>query len=188
MSVAILDLATDAGPRYFAEYLSENIAETPEGFLICRNAVIGRTGYQTYLVRELKPNDPDGLVRGLDPGAQIEVWRDPSQVFAPATLASFEAKSFTIGHPPQMLNPETDGSYAVGHIANVRQGDQALDDGNLPMLADVIVKGQDAINAIMVEKIREKITTSFSFTFCLRKGRYSIRSFGLDLTLMFLKP
>ena len=55
MSVAILDLATDAGPRYFAEYLSENIAETPEGFLICRNAVIGRTGYQTYLVRELKP-------------------------------------------------------------------------------------------------------------------------------------
>ena len=107
------------------------------------------------LSASLSPNDPDGLVRGLDPGAQIEVWRDPSQVFAPATLASFEGKSFTIGHPPQMLTPETDGSYAVGHIANVRQGDQALDDGNLPMLADVIVKDRDAINAIMVEKIRK---------------------------------
>jgi hypothetical protein len=187
VSAAILDQAIDAGPKYFAEYLSENIAQTPEGFLICRNAVIGRTGYQTYLVRELAANDPDGLVRGLDPGMSIEVWRDPAEVFSPATLASFESKSFTINHPPQMLTPETDGSYSVGHIQNVHQGDQPLDDGNLPMLADVIVKAQEAIDAILVEKLR-KLSCGYFYKLSKTGNRYEQRNIRGNHLALVLNP
>ena len=134
---------------YFADdHLSDNIDVTPEGYLICRNAVIGRTGFQTYKVGEIA--DPEGLLsneqRG-DPEAKMDLWRDASQVFAPATIASFEGKTFTFTHPDQLLDPDTERYHHAGHVQNVRRGDP-LDTGDIPLLADIIVTDRGAIEAI----------------------------------------
>ena len=48
---------------YFGSRISENIAETPEGFLVCRSVPIARTGVQTYLPEEI----------GLPGGAPVSV-------------------------------------------------------------------------------------------------------------------
>ena len=137
-----LDLA------YCAEPISETIAQTPDGYWICRNATIGRSGFQTYKIREIA--DPEGLLDSEDfaPDDDLALWRDPSEVFSPATIASFEAKSVTLGHPRELLNPDTDTDHAVGHIQNVRKGRELLDSGDLPLIADLIVKDRAAIDAI----------------------------------------
>lgn len=132
--------------RYFAAQLSENIAETPEGYRICRNVVIARTGFQIYKAGEL--TDPNGILGDRSPDEDVEVWRDPSEVFSPATLASFEGKTFTLGHPENLLDPDTERDHHAGHIQNVRRGTEPLDSGDLPMLADVMVTNRDAIRAI----------------------------------------
>lgn len=132
--------------RYFATHLSDNIAETPEGYRLCRNAVIARTGFQTYKVSELI--DPDGLLADRAPHEEIEVWRDPAEVFSDATLASFEGKTFTLTHPDNLLDPDSERDHHEGHASNVRRGSEALDTGDFPVLADILVTGRDAIRAI----------------------------------------
>lgn len=145
-----MPVALDA-VRYFGTQLSDNITETPEGYRICHNVVIARTGSQTYRVSEI--SDPDRLLADLSPDEQIELFRDPSEVFSPATIASFEGKTFTIEHPRTidgsgLLTPDTDNDHHQGHIQNVREGKELLDSGDMPLLADIVVKGRDAIRAI----------------------------------------
>lgn len=135
---------------YFAdERLSENIDVTPEGYLICRNAVIGRTGFQTYKFSEIA--DPEGLLAQeniqRNPDDKIDLWRDIKEVFSPATIASFEGKTFTFTHPDQLLDPDTERYHHAGHVQNVRRG-EPLDSGDIPLLADIIVTDRGAIDAI----------------------------------------
>lgn len=136
----------DLGPTYLGTHLSDNIAETPEGYRICRNAVIGRSGFQTYRISEL--TDPDGLLGDRLPSEEIQVWRDPEEVFSKKTLASFEGKTLTLTHPSDLLDPDSEREHHVGHVQNVRKGSDPLDSGDWPMLADIIVTDRDAIRAI----------------------------------------
>ncbi len=138
------------GFTYYASRLTENIGETPEGYLICRDAVIGRTGFQTYEVRELPP---DAAALGVDmsnPAARIELYRSMDEVFSPATLASFEGKSVTDDHPPdaQFVDPTNIEEFEYGHVQNVRKGETPLDTGDWPMLADLIIKRQPLIDKV----------------------------------------
>lgn len=106
---------------YYGTDISPNQTETQEGFLICRNVPIARTGTQDYLARELQL---DG-----DPERAILVNRLPEDVFETATLASFEGKPVTDGHPPENVSPENYAAYAKGHVQNVRkQGDYIVAD------------------------------------------------------------
>lgn len=135
---------------FFAdERLSENIDVTPEGYLICRNAVIGRSGFQTYKVGEIA--DPEGLLEAeqqrLSPEDKIDLWRDPKEVFSPATMASFEGKTFTFTHPDNLLDPDNERYHHAGHVQNVRRG-EPLDTGDIPLLADIIVTERGAIDSI----------------------------------------
>lgn len=125
---------------YYGSTLSPNIDRTPEGYLICRNVPINRTGTQTYLAHEL----------GLDgaPDREVTVYRLEEDVFAPAAMASFEGKDITRGHPPEMLNAENQAGYSKGHLENVRRdGDNTL--------ADLIIKdpslASDVENGILRE-------------------------------------
>ena len=133
---------------YFASTrLSDSTDLTPEGYLICRNAVLGRTGFQTYKVGEIA--DPEGLLDDLDLNANdtLDLWRDADEVFSDATLASFEGKTFTVQHPSALLGPDSDSAHYAGHVQNVHQGDELLDDGNIPLLGDVIIKTREGIDA-----------------------------------------
>ncbi len=106
---------------YYGTEISPNQTETAEGFLICRNVPIARTGEMVYLARELRlDGDPERLVM---------VHRAPEDVFDPAAMASFEGKPVTDGHPPENVGPENFSAYARGHVQNVRrEGDYLLAD------------------------------------------------------------
>lgn len=98
---------------YYGTDISPNQTETTEGYLICRNVPIARTGQQEYMAREL-------LLDG-DPERIVLVDRMPEDVFEEATLASFEGKPVTDGHPPENVSPENFSAYAKGHVQNVRR-------------------------------------------------------------------
>ena len=110
---------------YYGSQISPHIDKTPEGYLICRDVPINRTGTQTYLAHEL---GLDG-----DPEREVTVYRLEEDVFSPAALASFEGKDITRGHPPEMLSAENQAGYTKGHMENVRRaGDTTV--------ADLIIK------------------------------------------------
>ena len=89
---------------YYGYTISPNQIETGEGFLICRNVPIARTGTQEYLGREI------GLT-GQDAEAVATVYRPPEEVFADAALASFEGKPATNDHPPGLIGPDDVSAY-----------------------------------------------------------------------------
>lgn len=114
---------------YYGSQISPHIVNTPEGFLICKDVPIARTGPQDYLARELMlDGDPDRLVT---------VQRHPEDVFEEATLASFEGKPICDGHPPENVGPENYAAYTKGHVQNVRRdgeyivADLYINDANL---------------------------------------------------------
>jgi hypothetical protein len=122
---------------YYGYTLSPNQIETGEGFLICRNVPIARTGDQDYLESE--------IVEGGEPQKVVKVHRPESEVFADAALASFEGKPFTNDHPPVLLDPENALAYEKGHAQNVRRGSGEWDGY---MIADLHVHDAETIEAI----------------------------------------
>lgn len=103
---------------YYGDKISENLMETPNGYLICRNVPIARTGQMEYLAQELQlPGDPD---------RRVSVRRDEMEVFDAAACASFEGVPVTDGHPPADICPENWAGYARGHVQNVRRQGQFL--------------------------------------------------------------
>lgn len=118
---------------YYGNEISPNQIETVEGFLICKNVPIARTGLQEYMARDLAL---DG-----DPERMVQVHRYETDVFEPAALASFEGKPVTDGHPPEEVDPSNFANYAKGHIQRVRrEGDY--------MVADLYINDPALINEI----------------------------------------
>lgn len=122
---------------YITEQLSENIGETPEGFLIARNVPVGRTGIQIYKASEvpIEPRD-DGLV---------EIQRDEEEVFHPNAIKSLEGKTFCIDHPDEMVTPDNWKELAHGFIQNVRRG---IGEQSDLLIGDLIVTTSKAIELI----------------------------------------
>lgn len=121
---------------YYATRLSENISETPEGYLICQNVPIARTGWQEYLGSELKLATP----------GMVQVYRDPVEVFSEACLASFESKAVVDQHPQEWLNQNNTGNYQRGHTRNVRRG--------IGEFADCIVADLIIMDSNLIAKIK----------------------------------
>lgn len=111
------------------------MTETPEGFLLCLNVPIGRTGSQEYLGQEL----------GLEYGKRYEVLRTEEEVFSVAAMASFEGKPFCDEHPSKEVTPENATQYTKGNVRNVRRGSGEQSD---LLLADIIVYDKAVIQAI----------------------------------------
>src|SRR5512135_1974540 len=95
--------------------LGRNTARTPEGFLLCRNVPIARTGDQIYYAGEI-PVTPDQ-------NGAITITREPDQVFDPTAMASFEGKPVVILHPDDYVTPDNWSELAKGHMQNIRQGE-----------------------------------------------------------------
>ncbi|PNL54038.1 DUF2213 domain-containing protein [Enterobacter hormaechei] len=130
--------------KYFFETrLGETRYRMADGSLLCKDVPIARTGSQVYLPEEID----------LEPDASgtVTVWRTEDEVFAPETVASFEGVAVTLGHPEDagggilFVNPTNYAELAHGHIQNVRRG--TGDKADL-LIADVLVKRQEAIDAI----------------------------------------
>ena len=115
---------------YYGTRLSPHMDKTPEGYLICRDVPIARTGTQEYLAGELHL---DG-----DPERPVTVNRLAEDVFAPAALASFEGKDVTAGHPPEDVGPANYAAYTKGHVQNVRRSGDYI-------IADLLIKDAQLI-------------------------------------------
>ena len=120
---------------YYGYTLSPNQIETNDGFLICRNVPIARTGVQDYAGSEI----------GLDSAEIVHVDRPADEVFSDAALASFEGKPVTDEHPPQLLSPETATLYEKGHAQNIRRGTGEWDGY---VIADRHIHDRDLIDKI----------------------------------------
>ena len=130
---------------YYATKLSPNISETPNGFLICKNVPIARTGEQEYLGYELELQDErrDQIVI---------VTREESEVFSPETLASFEGAIFTDEHPSDEVTTQNVQYLQRGFVKDVRRGSGADSD---KILADIIVTDPVTIGEIVNDGKRE---------------------------------
>lgn len=127
----------DKGRYYTTADLGAKRSTTPEGFLVCHDVPIARTGTQLYTSDEV-PIDPgpDGLIR---------IERPPEEVFRPETLTSFEGKPVTVEHPNDFVTPENWGRLAVGSTTNVRRGEGIADD---LLIADLVITDQGAISYV----------------------------------------
>ena len=118
--------------------LSKHRYKTPEGYLVCRDCIIARTGKQTYLKSEIgKEDDSDEQY--------IDIDRKPEQVFDEKTMASFEGKPLTIEHPAESVSPENYKTLSVGNVHNVHRG---RFEGQEVMYADINVYDKEAIDLI----------------------------------------
>ena len=125
---------------YYGDRISPHMTDTPEGFLICHDVPIARTGPQDYLAREL-------MLDG-DPERIVTVQRHPEDVFEEATLASFEGKPICDGHPPENVGPENYAAYSKGHVQNVRR------DGDY-IVADLYINDANLANEVRNNVKRE---------------------------------
>lgn len=119
---------------YTTEKIGPNKSLTPEGFLLCRNVPIARTGTLIYMVGEVA-----GLVP--DETGFIQVTRSSEEVFSPISMSSFEGKPVTVEHPDKMVTPDNWRDHVVGTVQNVHQ------EGNL-LVADLLISQADAIRDV----------------------------------------
>ena len=141
---------------YYGTRLSPHMDKTPEGYLICRDVPIARTGEMTYLSSELGLEGPD---------RPVTVYRDPADVFDPDALASFEGKDVTAGHPAENVGPVNHAAYSRGHVQDVRR------EGNF-VIADLLVKDACLISDIRNGVVRE-VSCGYNCVYTpLADGRY----------------
>lgn len=126
---------------YYGYTISPNQIETGEGFLICRNVPIARTGSMDYLESEINPAGSSSKM--------VKVLRSPEEVFSEAALSSFEGKPVTNEHPPELLTPETYSLYAKGHAQNVRKG---VGEWEGHMVADLHIQDEALIREVQEGK------------------------------------
>ena len=96
---------------FYATKISEHLSKTPEGYLVCTGTPIARVGFQPYIASEI----------GLPGNEIVNVWRDPSEVFSAACVASFEGKAVCAGHPSETVTAVNHSAYDKGHVQNVRR-------------------------------------------------------------------
>lgn len=130
--------------KYFTtSKISENIHQTPEGYLLCLGVPIARTGDMVYGDGETPlDSDEDG---------RVLITREEAEVFRPETIASFEGKPVTITHPKEFVNPANWKTLAGGVMQNVRRGEGELKDS---LIADLLITDSMAI-ALVKNGLRE---------------------------------
>ncbi len=121
---------------YFGSRISDHMIRTPEGYLVCKDVPIARTGIQNYRGMEFG---------GTDPNKIYNVERPEAEVFSKAALASFEGKPVVDEHPQEDVKPGNVLRYLKGTCRNVHRGDGALSDC---IVADLIIYDDELIRKI----------------------------------------
>jgi hypothetical protein len=124
-----------------SQQLGKSQSLTPEGYLLCKDVPIARTGVMSY-----KDGELPGTVAG--PDGILYVDRTAEELFSKATIASFEGKDITNEHQG-MLTPETWRENTCGHVQNVHRGEGIEDDF---LFGDFLIKDPDAITAVRERK------------------------------------
>lgn len=135
---------------YYGATISAHMTKTPEGFLICQDVPICRTGVQEYL-----PSEIGGMGNDL-----ISVDRPATEVFKPAAVSSFEGKPVTDDHPPVEVDAANFANYTKGTVKNVRRGEGA---NNNKLICDLVV--YDANLIAKIENGKREISCGYDCKF-----------------------
>lgn len=116
---------------------------TPEGFLLCLEVPIARTGEMLYGPGEVPLKEgSDGIIR---------VTRGPADLFAEDTISSMNGKSVVNEHPAddQDVGPSNWKQLTVGIMFNVRRG---TDENHDVLIGDLLITDRQAIADVLDEK------------------------------------
>lgn len=158
---------------YCGENISPNISETHEGYLIAMNVPIARTGEQKYLPREVTLSDPDEDIEDyIGSDGMVSVCREPEEVFSPTTIASFEGKPITEGHPHTgsqtgMLDAANESLYSKGHMQNVHKG---IGEYANDLVADLFITDPVMVDTVKSKKKRE-VSCGYTSEFVAEHGK-----------------
>lgn len=130
------------GTFYTTAKIGPKQSLTPEGFLLCEEVAVARTGMMIYGPDEtpISPG-PDGVTR---------IFRDEDEVFRPETIASGLGKSVTDDHPEEDVTPDNWRDLTIGTMLNLRRGETVMDD---LLLADFLITHKDGIKAVQSGKV-----------------------------------
>lgn len=148
---------------YYADRISDNIRKRePEGYLICVNVPIARSGTQQYLQDEI----------GQDGDHPVTVYRPEEEVFSPATIASFEGMPVTNDHPDTEEGVTADNIMYLqkGHCQNVRRGTGK--DKDL-LIADLLITDPQTIQDVLDGK--REISCGYNYVMDEENGKYTQR-------------
>ena len=109
---------------------------------------------------------PEELGLGSGPGF-IQVYRPEEEVFAPETMASFEAVPVTNDHPADGVDLDNIRRLQAGHAQNVRRG--SGEEADL-LLADLVITDERLIEAILNGK--REISCGYTYELAEENGRY----------------
>lgn len=129
-----------------AEKLGPHKFKTPEGYLICTDAILSRTGKQEYKRCEIFGDACD------EPDKIVNVDRTDDEVFSDKAMASFENKPICIEHPDHDVNAENHNELAVGFVRDVHKGE---DDGHPVMMGTLVITDKDAVEAVESGEYKE---------------------------------
>jgi len=122
---------------YTVYKIGPNQELTPEGFLLCKDVPVARTGVMIYGPDETPiESGPDGLVK---------IYREDEDVFDARTIASAIGKPVTNDHPEEDVTPNTWKEQAVGVALHVRRGEGTMDD---LLLMDLLITTKEGIEAV----------------------------------------
>lgn len=122
-----------------SEKLGPHKFKTPEGYLICTDAILSRTGKQEYKRCELFGDaceNPDELV---------QVDRTNDEVFSDKAMASFENKAICVEHPDVDVNAENHNDLSVGFVRDIHKGEY---EGEPVMMGTLVITDKAAIDAV----------------------------------------
>lgn len=146
---------------YTTAKLSENIRETQEGYLLCIGVPIAREGSFLYTSDET-PIDAGEL-------DIVVMKREIDELASPKSLASFEGKPVTLGHPigDEFVTPDNWRDLAVGFVQNLRRGDGPNSD---KILADLLITAKEAIDKVKSKELRQVSAAYNSFMRQIKEG------------------
>ena len=125
------------GTFYTTEKIGPKQSLTPEGFLLCEEVAIARTGMMIY--------GPDETPISAGPEGVTKIFREADEVFRAETIASAMGKSVTNDHPEDDVKPESWKDLTHGIMMNVRRGAGAMDD---LLIGDLLVTTPEGIAAV----------------------------------------
>jgi hypothetical protein len=134
---------------------------TPEGYLVCQNTNIGRTGWMDYQGQEIPASFNEPM------GTKVRVYRSPEELFSPTTIASFEGKPITNLHPTANLDVNTASAIERGHVQNVRPQGEFL-------VGDLHIRDAGLISEI-VNDLKREVSSGYDCSWHKIDGGYEQR-------------
>lgn len=111
---------------------------TPDGFLVCLDVPMARTGEMYY--------GPDETpVKSADGASPVRIRRDAEDIFNQTAITSIIGKPVVIEHPDENVTPDNHSDLAVGHVVNARRGEGAMAD---LLLGDIMITDKDTIKSL----------------------------------------